>query len=296
VRGRFDPHPALPQGGGNASRGHKSILRLQVAGAAGAVLLGGLIVWNAPEPPPTLTVLSVGQGSCAVLRAGGRTVLFDAGPKNEYVDGGRLFVLPKLRRMGVARVDAVVLSHPDLDHAGGLEALVRAYPSMTILANAGFAREPKLPAMLRELGVPKARVGWLPRLARLRVGALAVDLACPEVIPGANDNEGSVLARLPDAFIGGDAPMDVEARYRTWVGPVGVLVADHHGSRTSGDPAFLALARPKWVVVSVGRNNVYGHPNPQAMARYAVTRATMLRTDRDGDVTFALRDGRWVRL
>src|SRR5207244_3442913 len=85
-----------------------------------ALLLGALFGWNLPESAPTLTFLSVGQGSCAVLRAGGRTILFDAGPKNEFIDGGRLFVLPKLRAMGVSRVDAVVLSHPDLDHAGGL--------------------------------------------------------------------------------------------------------------------------------------------------------------------------------
>ena len=259
------------------------------------VLAGGFLGWNAPDPAPTLTILSVGQGSCAVLRAGGRTVLFDAGPKNEHLDGGRAFVLPKLRAMGVARVDAVVLSHPDLDHAGGLEAVTGAYPSATILANAGFAREPKLPAMLRELHVPGARIGWLPPYARLRVGPFAVDLASPIVVPGANDNEGSVLARLPNAYIGGDAPSPVEAAYERWIGPVEVLVADHHGSRTSGDPSFLALVRPKWVVVSVGRNNVYGHPNPQAMARYAATGARILRTDQDGDVTFTLRNGRWER-
>ncbi len=72
-----------------------------LVGAAFAVLVGGWFGWNAPEPAPTLTILSVGQGSCAVLRADGRTILFDAGPKSEYVDGGRAFVLPKLRAMGV---------------------------------------------------------------------------------------------------------------------------------------------------------------------------------------------------
>lgn len=273
----------------------RGLRRGLLGGATFAVLLGGWLGWSAPEPAPTLTILSVGQGSCAVLRAGGRTILFDAGPESEYVDGGRAFVLPKLRAMGVSRVDAVVLSHPDLDHAGGLKAVVRAYPGVTILANAGFAKEPKLPAMLRDLQVPKERIGWLPPFARLRVGPLAVDLASPVVVPGANDNEGSVLARLPDAYIGGDAPAEVEAAFRRWIGPVGVLVAGHHGSQTSGDPSFLALARPRWVVVSVGRNNVYGHPSRQAMARYAATGAGILRTDQQGDVSFVLRGGRWER-
>lgn len=272
-------------------------MRVFALSALAAVLLGAWLGWSVPDPAPTLTILSVGQGSCAVLRAGGRTVLFDAGPKNPRLDGGRLFVLPKLRAMGVARVDAVVLSHPDLDHAGGLDALTKAYPSATILANAGFAREPKLPRMLRALHVPAERVGWLPTYARLCVGAVTVDLASPPVLPGAGDNDGSVLARLSGgAYVGGDAPSPVEAAYERWIGPVAVLVADHHGSRFSGDPSFLAVARPKWVVVSVGRNNVYGHPNPEAMARYAATGARLFRTDRDGDVAFVLRDGRWERL
>ena len=268
---------------------------MRVLAASLALLLGGAVGWNLPAPPPTLTFLSVGQGSCAVLRAGGRTVLFDAGPKNDHLDGGRLFVLPKLRAMGVSRVDLVVLSHPDLDHAGGLGAVMARYPEARVLANAGFAKEPKLPAMLRALRAEPQQVGWLPPFARLWVGGLKIELASPPVVPGADDNEGSVLARLPGAYIGGDAPADVEAAYREWVGPVDVLAADHHGSRTAGDPSFLALARPRWVVVSVGRNNAYGHPNPQAMARYKATGAKILRTDQDGDVTFTLRNGRWER-
>lgn len=259
--------------------------------AAGALGAGVSIGWNLPDPDPTLTFLSVGQGSCAVLQAGGRTVLFDAGPKNEFIDGGERFVLPKLRALDVGRVDAIVLSHPDLDHAGGLASVLRRWPSATVFANGGFRQEPKLPAMLRG-----AHVEWLPSFARLRVGPLTVDLASPSVVPGANDNDGSVLARFAGVYIGGDAPAEVEAKYKDWVGSVDVLAADHHGSRTSGDPAFLALAHPRWVVVSVGRNNVYGHPNPQAMARYAATGATILRTDRDGDAKFMLHGGRWNRV
>jgi competence protein ComEC len=272
-------------------------VRVLASSAAGAALLGGIVSWNAPTKAPTLTFLSVGQGSCAVLRSGGRTILFDAGPKNQFVDGGERFVIPKLRAMGVRRVDVVVLSHPDLDHAGGLASVMKAFPEARVLANAGFAQEPKLPEMLSSLGVAKERIGWLPPFARLHVGSLTVDLASPTVVPGANDNEGSVLARISGgAYIGGDAPMDVEQAYEDWVGPITVLAADHHGSRTSGDPSFLSTTRPKWIVISVGRNNVYGHPNPQAMARYEATKAKILRTDRDGDVKFMLREGVWAQV
>lgn len=261
-----------------------------------AALAGGAAGWFWPRSGPTLTFLSVGQGSCAVLQAGGRTILFDAGPKNEFVDGGERFVLPKLRGLRVSRVDAVVISHPDLDHTGGLSALVKAYPDVRILANAGYAEEPKLPAMLRELHVPKDRIGWLPPYARLSVGDLRVDLASPPVVSKADDNDGSVLARLSGgAYIGGDAPSAVERAYEDWVGSVSVMAADHHGSLTSGDVSFLAIAHPRWIVISVGRNNRYGHPNPEAVQRYEATGAKILRTDREGDVSFELRGGVWRR-
>jgi len=269
-------------------------VRVRPISLAAVAVVGGLLGWLMPRPAPTLTFLSVGQGSCAVLQVGGRTILFDAGPKTAFVDGGERFVLPKLRGMGVSKVDVVVLSHPDLDHAGGLSAVMRTYPEARILANSGFSREAKLPAMLRSLGVSTERVGWLPPYARLSVGSLSVDLASPPV--GADDNTGSVLARVEGgAFIGGDAPAEVEREFENWIGPVSVMAADHHGSRTSGDPSFLAIAHPRWVVVSVGRNNVYGHPNPDAMARYQATGAKIFRTDHDGDVAFELRDGRWSR-
>jgi beta-lactamase superfamily II metal-dependent hydrolase len=172
--------------------------------------------------------------------------------------------------------------------------VMRKYPEARILANSGFSQEPKLPEMLRSLGVSVNRIGWLPPFARLTVGSLTVDLASPKV--GADDNTGSVLARLGGgAFIGGDAPSEVEREFETWIGPVTVMAADHHGSRTSGDPSFLAIAHPKWIVISVGRNNVYHHPNPEALARYRATGAQIFRTDQDGDVTFELRDGHWSR-
>ncbi|RYG20749.1 MBL fold metallo-hydrolase, partial [bacterium] len=190
-------------------------VRVLASSAAVAAVLGGVLAWNVPKEEPRLTFLSVGQGSCAVLRAGGRTILFDAGPKNQFVDGGERFVMPKLRAMGVKRVDVVVLSHPDMDHAGGLESVMKAYPEARILTNAGFAQEPKLPEMLTSLGVSKERIGWLPPYARLQVGAVQIDLASPVVVPGANDNDGSVLARISGgAFIGGDAPSEVERIYR----------------------------------------------------------------------------------
>ncbi len=270
-------------------------MRVRQTSFVGAVVVGGLVGWFLPRPAPTLTFLSVGQGSCAVLRSGGRTVLFDAGPKTEFIDGGERFVLPKLRGLGVSRVDVVVLSHPDLDHAGGLAAVMKTFPDARILANAGFSQEEKLPKMLRSLGVSAERVGWLPPFARLSVGSLAIDLASPRVVAGADDNTGSVLARIDGgAFIGGDAPAEVERSFENWIGPVSVMAADHHGSRTSGDPSFLGVAHPKWIVISVGRNNRYGHPNPEAVSRYQATGAKIYRTDRDGDVGFVLQDGQWL--
>ncbi len=100
--------------------------------------LGALAGWWQGAPPDTLTFLSVGQGDCAVFRTSGTTILIDAGPLTPTVDSGEKVVVPKLRAMGVESVDLVLLSHPDMDHVGGLRAIKHAFPNLKVGISGAF--------------------------------------------------------------------------------------------------------------------------------------------------------------
>lgn len=96
-------------------------------------------------PGPTrLTFLSVGQGDCAVFQHAGVTVMIDAGPGDEHSDAGRRLIWPKLRAMGVNRIDLVLLSHPDADHVAGLRSLEKILPIGKVAAPLHFRENPDM--------------------------------------------------------------------------------------------------------------------------------------------------------
>jgi competence protein ComEC len=120
----------------------------------------------------------------------------------------------------------------------------------------------------------------------------------PDTLP-ADAGEGNaasvvLLVRWNDfeALLTGDAYVDVEREIAPTVGDIDVLKVGHHGSRTSTDSTFLAHVRPEIALLSVGRDNRYGHPAPEVVARLEAAGASIYRTDRQGTVRVLVgRDG-----
>ena len=269
--------------------------------AGGVVALGGWLGYRGQEPT-TLTFLAVGQGDCAVLQHGGRTVLIDAGPRVGGFDAGERIVVPRLRAMGVERVDLVVLTHPDMDHVGGTPAILRAHPEARVAMSAEYRDDPEMRQHLKDWRLDPGRVTWIPKEARAEVGPVRLQFYSPPYDQGQDSNVGSTFLRITtpegaSAVLTGDAPWEAELqsmRGRDWTAQV--LKAGHHGSRGSSAPAFLRAVRPSWLVVSCGRENMYGHPAPEVLQRAEEVGAEVARTDQEGDVAFALREGRFVRV
>lgn len=270
--------------------------------AMGGVCLaaGGVFGWIRPEPT-RITFLSVGQGDCAVVQAGGRTVLIDAGPKTPNFDAGERMILPKLREMGVERIDLILLSHPDMDHIGGMASLLRAHPEARVGMSSCFRSNVEMLSHLGELRVGVDRIDWLGSENVGSVGPLSFRLVCPPFSGGGETNDGSMFVRVGSgrawAVFSGDAPQAVESLVSRWGDwPAEVMKAGHHGSRTSSGTQWLRSVRPEWVVISCGRDNSYGHPHRETLDRIAVVGARVARTDREGDIAFELRGGRFVRV
>jgi competence protein ComEC len=250
-----------------------------------------------------LHFLDVGQGDAIAIRTPrGRWILVDGGPRTRTYDAGRQVVLPFLRHHGVARLDAIIVSHGDADHLGGVPAVVSQMGPRLLI-------EPGQPLgtglyleHLRE--VDAAQTGW----QAARAGdVLEIDSVRFEVLhPGVgwmrsqvDPNENSVVVRLSygafDALLTGDIGWPAESVLVRDLVPVEVLKVGHHGSAGGTRAEWLARARPQIAVISVGRDNRYGHPAPDVLARLEDAGITTFRTDRDGPVTIR-SDGRYFQV
>lgn len=258
---------------------------------AAAFAAGWIAERAGPLPADALTFLAVGQGDAAVLQSRGMTLLIDAGPKTPYFDAGARLVTPGLWRMGARRLDAVVLTHPDADHIGGLRAVAARFRLGKVFISQAFAGSRALRAELDQAGVSGQQVVWVRKFARLRIGAFRVVLAAPP--SGPDDNSRSLMALITSgwssALLTGDADLQAEEMMvrSGFAGRVQVLKAGHHGSRTATGEVLLRRVVPSFVVVSAGRQNRYGHPHAEMLARVRAAQAMLLRTDLQGSVSFS---------
>lgn len=257
--------------------------------ATAAALLAVAATWQllprAPLPPPTglrITFLDVGQGDGALLQVPEGAVLVDEGPPEARV-------ARQLRRLGVRSLSLLVLTHPQRDHIGGAEdvlrrLLVRAvldprlpYPSPF---EAGALRE----ARRRRVPVLLARAGAVYRLGRLRLRVLWPDGPGPAG-QDPNDHATVLLAEYGRirALFTADAESNVTASLVDE--RIDVLKVAHHGSADHGLDDELRVLRPRVAVISVGKDNDYGHPRASTLAALlAVPGLRLFRTDRDGPV------------
>ncbi|TJY56610.1 DNA internalization-related competence protein ComEC/Rec2 [Sinimarinibacterium sp. CAU 1509] len=221
-----------------------------------------------------LTVLDVGQGLAVVVRTANHTLLFDAGPAwDEGFDAGRSVVVPYLLQQGVRRIDRLLLSHGDNDHAGGVAA-VRS------LLDVGD-----------EIGTDQGRP-CLEGEAWTWDG-VQFELLHPD--GGAwSDNNGSCVLHIDgvfDVLLPGDIEHGAEKqllRAHPQQLHADVLIAPHHGSRTSSTRAFVAAVQPQWVVFPAGWRSRYGHPKPEVVARYRERGAVLFTTGVEGAITITM--------
>ena len=256
---------------------------------AGLVLVAGGLWWGALAPTnalPSVTILDVGQGLAVLARDGDSALLVDTGPR----DGA---VLAALGREGVTQLDGIILTHNDLDHTGGLDAL-----RDRIDVGAVYVEESTLALYDGALPID---IG-----DRFVLGAINVEVLGPPVVTRdyrlASDNDGSLVLLVTIGERRILVTGDIEAPAEEWLLTTGtdlradVLVVPHHGSSTSSTAAFIEAVSPSVAVVPVGPNP-YGHPSPDVLARYETDGAiTLYRTDKDGTITLTSDGDRlWLR-
>jgi competence protein ComEC len=277
-----------------------------------------LVLW--PEPPIVthaaleVTAIDVGQGdSLLVVSPEGRTMLVDAGgpvgragnasaaDATSRFDVGEDVVSPYLWSRRLRRLDIVVLTHAHSDHMGGMPAVLRNFRPRELWVgidpgSADYA------ALLREAAdlnivVRHLHAGDATDWGGIHIAALAPTPEYENHGPPVNND--SLVLRLDygqaSALLEGDAeaPSERAMLAAGEVHHVTLLKVGHHGSRTSTTPAFFAASSPLEAVVSVGRNNTFGHPRAEVIDRIAAAHTLLYRTDEFGLAQFLLTsDGR----
>jgi competence protein ComEC len=263
------------------------------------VFLGLLISYPFPcasSPALRLTFLDVGQGDSILVEFPGRKkMLVDGGglPDDSF-DIGEAVVSRFLWSKGIKKLDYLVLTHAHPDHMNGLKAVARNF-------RIGEYWEAFSPPQGRSYNELKDNLGAsiqrrVFRGYRHQEGEVSVEVLhpAPEApLTRETSNETSLVLRVSlgeTAFLlPADIGSETEAKIlgENLTVRARVLKSPHHGSRSSSSPEFLDCVRPEIVVVTTGRGNVYGFPNPEVLHRYESLGARVLRTDEDGAVVIA---------
>lgn len=263
-----------------------ALLPRGVAGRAlGLVMLLPLLFWPAPRPPEgvaEITVLDVGQGLATVVRTARHTLVYDPGPLySAESDAGQRVVVPYLRWLGVNALDMLVVTHRDSDHAGGAASVLAAMP-------------------VADIRSPVAEFRGAPCLAGQSWQWDGVDLAFlhPARVADAGEAAGnhfSCVLRIASAGQRMLLTSDIEAVDEAEMLArdadalrAEVLLAPHHGSRTSSSPAFVKAVAAKEVIFPVGYHNRFGHPKAEVVERHLAQGSRLWRSDRDGAVMVRL--------
>ncbi|HVO87715.1 MAG TPA: DNA internalization-related competence protein ComEC/Rec2, partial [Casimicrobiaceae bacterium] len=265
-----------------------------------------------PLPPSpgeaVITVLDVGQGLAVVVRTATHALVYDTGARyGPNADAGGRIIAPFLRASGITHLDALVVSHQDLDHSGGAASLLATVPVGTFVSSLRYDHELMLQAR-RSAQTLRCVAGQQWDWDGVRFTVLHPPPANYGV-EGLKTNDLSCVLRIDAARASALVTGDIEARseadllryHPAWLA-ANVLVVPHHGSRTSSTASFVATVHPADAVFANGYRNRFGHPRADIVQRYADHGARLWRTDYDGALTFIVggdapvvaRSARWV--
>lgn len=252
----------------------------------GMICLMPLIFYKPSRPAAGdiwLTILDVGQGLAVVVQTHDHTLLYDTGLRTAYSDMGESVILPYLYSAGIRKIDMLVISHGDLDHSGGAQAILKQLPVKTIFTSVPDA----LPAFLPHYCLFGHTWQWddvkftflYPTPEKLH---LKNDSSC--VLKIENGEQAILLTgdieKLAEKELVTHIPKQLSAT---------ILVVPHHGSKTSGLRSFVSLVHPQWAIYATGYRNRYHFPHSSIVKTYQQLQAIQLNTVDTGAIQFKLR-------
>lgn len=236
--------------------------------------------------------LDIGQGDAILIQAGTKNVLIDGGPDRQIV-----YKLDQYIAAGQRKIDLMILTHPDQDHLNGLVEVLRRWPVKNFLETGVKSSSPSYFELQRLIAERDLPVYYSPNLRRIILGPnLTLEVLWPlnvgENLIQEDPNFLSLVLKLRHQdntfLLTGDADHEVEKKLlNLWPQLESmVLKVGHHGSKYSSDLNFLQKVKPAYAVISVGADNIFGHPSLRVLDNLQQISAQVLRTDQKGDIIF----------
>lgn len=259
---------------------------LLLTGLVFALLLAQLFSWLEPlQDDFRVTMLDVGQGQSVLLQSDGKTFLVDCGGDNgeEAAD----ITAEALLIQGISRLDGIIVTHYDADHADGVPYLLSRIRTDRLILPKGEGSQ-EITESISSSAVKL--VEYVDEDVVYTFGSTAMTLFAPFSHESDNENSICILFQRKDCgiLITGDRGFAGESELmQTYALPeVDVLVAGHHGSAGSTSEELLAAISPEYAFISVGEGNRYGHPADEVLERLRKAGCTVYRTDLHGTIIF----------
>lgn len=248
-----------------------------------------------------VTMLDIGQGDAFVLELPYRkgVVLIDAGASFSFDSGEptekvyKQVIKPYLLSRGINKIDAIFISHEDTDHNGSLSFIMEEFKVDAVVVSQFYEFAIQDIASLNKSGVELLR---LKENTSVEIGGESFKILGPKK----DQNSSNANSLVVYGELGGESWLftgDIgveEERILLLDYPdlkVDILKVAHHGSNTSTDDEFIQQLRPKYALISAGKNNRYGHPTQEVINTLEKYEITVLRTDQDGAVQFRFKKG-----
>ena len=233
--------------------------------------------------------LDVRQGDSSLIIYNDIVVMNDTGGTSNYnVSSG---CIKLLKSLGYSHIDYLILTHGDFDHMGDSIYLINNYKVKNVVLNNDSFNELET-NLIKEL--KKKKIKYYQNVEKIPISNNIITILNTEEYDNENDNSNVIYIELNNykfMFMGDagvDKEKDILERYN--ISNIDVLKVGHHGSKTSSSKSFINKINPKYSIISVGKNNRYGHPNKEVLNN--LDHSKIYRTDEDGSIMFKIKNNK----
>lgn len=277
-------------------KGYVSLQNMLVYSSLLIFIIWMVVSW--PQSKERVSFIDVGQGDAILLESGGQTMLIDTGGKVKFnQENWRIrrkesklseqTILPLMKERGIKQLDYLLITHPDTDHFGEAVNILRNMRVKNLIVNKRAPGVEKYD-VLQEFNTTTLLDS--SQIREMKLGHAAIKLYNQQERYN-DENDSSIVTKVELGkrryLLMGDLPVEGEKRLKEQLcGKIDVLKVGHHGSDTSTSNMLLDCTKPRYAVISAGRNNRFSHPHTSVVDKLKNNGMTIFNTQNDGMITF----------